>query len=148
MTYRFAGFLCPSRVERPASLPPGVVWREISEPFVGVGVRIEELVGKSPQVEEVDRFADALKIKTSPAWLYLTYDCWAGEVDFVYGLGFSNGKAFGSLKERLDDDVFGPLREESEASARDIFIQLMARIGLTPEQAMRFPPFERGFWGE
>jgi hypothetical protein len=136
VTYRFAGFLCPSRIERPATLPPGAVWREIEAPFAGTGVRIPELVGKSPEVEVVQKLAEALGLGASRTWLYITYDCWGGQIDSVYGLGLAKGASF------------GPIEEDSRAGVKGTFTQLMAHLGLTPEQAMQFPPFERGFWGE
>lgn len=136
MTYRFAGFLSPSRVVCPAVLPSGAAWREISTPFEGSGVRLPEFVGKTPEVGIIRALATTLGFASSERWLYLTYDCWGGQIDYVYGFGCSFG------------EPFGPREEDARSEVEAAFTSLMGKLGLSTGQALRFTPFERGFWGE
>lgn len=91
MAYQFAGFLASPRVPRPDVLPIGAVWRDIVMPFFGVGVRLPALLGKSPPRAEVETLARQCGVYAAERWLYLTYDCWGGAIDFVYGLGSRDG---------------------------------------------------------
>lgn len=134
--YRFAGFLSPSRIARPASLPADAVWREIAVPFEGCGVRLPEFIGTTPAIETIRELSATLGFDSADTWLYLTYDCWAGRIDFVYGFG------------QRHREPFGPVKENSPPALEAAFTSLMANLGLSAEQAVRFPPFERGFWGE
>lgn len=136
MTYRFAGFLSPCRIERPATLPAGAVWREITTPFGGSGVRLSGLIGQAPTVEVIHELARTLGFDSTDTWLYLTYDCWGGQIDFVYGVGLDAG------------EPFGPVEADARNVVEAAFTSLMAKLNLGAEQAMLFAPFERGFWGE
>jgi len=136
MTYRFAGFFVAQRIECPGSLPEGVAWREISKPFTGTGVRLPDFLGKSPGAEEVSVAAERLGLSRSDAWLYLTYDCWGGQIDFVYGLGSKN---------RIQ---FGPVEEDAQERVTDAYCALMQQLGVSRLDALNFEPFKRGFWGE
>lgn len=134
MTYHFAGFLAASRIKQPERLPERAVWREIDRPFAGVGLRLPEFIGERPEPAVVSRFADELGFATSHSWLYLTYTCWGGVVDFVFGFGAKNGHPFGPL--------------ESDEHAEDIYVELMSKLGVNEKSALDFEPFRRGFWGE
>lgn len=136
MSYRFAGFFADPSVPAPDVLPEGAVWRVIKSPFDGVGLRLESFVGQSPDVRVVAALADGFGFSRADRWIYLTYDCWAGQVDFVFGLGMKGGVAFGP-RESSDED-----RVEAE------YLALMQAFGLTDSQALNFAPFFRGFWGE
>ena len=136
MAFWFSGFFARPPVSRPETLPEGAVWRQISAPFAGVGVRLEHLSGKKPAPDRVEALARQLGIARATDWLYLTYVCWAGRVDSVYGLGVRGGR------------LFGPIVESAVRLARDAYLELMGEFGVGPADALRFPPFERGFWGE
>ncbi len=136
MTYRFAGFLSSTRIAHPTALPAGAAWREITVPFQGSGVRLTEFLGEVPAIETIEQLAAALGFDSAETWLYLTYDCWGGQVDFVYGFGRRHG------------ETFGPVEEDALPNVEVAFSSLMAKLGLSSDQAMRFTPFERGFWGE
>jgi hypothetical protein len=136
MAYWFAGFFVKPPFNPPTVLPEGAVLRNITVPFVGVGVRVSALLGKTPSAEAVDLLAEQLGISHAGDWIYLTYTCWAGRIDSVYGLGSSGGQRF------------GPIEEDAVARTKDAYLQLMGEFGVSPEDALRFPPFERGFWGE
>lgn len=135
MAYWFSGFFATPPVEPSTDLPEWAVWRGVTSPFVGVGVRIADLQGKTPSAEEVHSLARQLGIGHAD-WIYLTYTCWAGRVDFVYGLGVRGGQPF------------GPVEEDRLSHTRDSYVGLMGEFGVSPGDAMGFPPFERGFWGE
>ena len=136
MTYLFAGFLVVQRIECPEALPEGAAWREISKPFIGTGVRLPEFLGKSPSPEDVFAMAERLGLSRSDAWLYLTYDCWGGQIDFVYGLG------------SRDHIPFGPVEEDARHRVTDAYCALMQQLGVSRLDALNFEPFIRGFWGE
>jgi hypothetical protein len=136
VTYRFAGFFANPSVPAPDVLPDGAVWKEIKSPFEGVGLRLDSLVGESPDVRVVAALAERFGFSRADRWIYLTYDCWGGQLDFVFGLGMKAGLSFGP-RESSDED-----RVEAE------YLGLMQAFGLTDSEALNFAPFSRGFWGE
>jgi hypothetical protein len=100
VAYRFAGFFACPTVPRPNVLPTGAVWQNIVTPFDGVGVRLPAFIGKVPPAAEVEALARQFGLYATERWLYLTYDCWAGYIDFVYGLGSRSGEPFGPVDSR------------------------------------------------
>jgi hypothetical protein len=136
MAYEFAGYFARPPVPYPEALPPGAVWREISAPFVGVGVRLPSLLDDDalPSPPDLHALATALGLHAADRWSYLTYICWGGDIDFVYGLGFGSGVAFGPVKEDDHDKV--------EAA----YTGLMEQFGVAAEASQRFEPFMRGYW--
>jgi hypothetical protein len=136
MAYQFSGFFASPPVLRPDVMPAGAVWREVVSPFIGVGVRLSALIGKTPERADVEALARQLGVDAADRWLYLTYDCWGGKIDFVYGFGSRGGLPFGPVKENGLDAV------------KATYMSLMAHFGVSPEDALRFKPFERGYWGE
>jgi hypothetical protein len=136
VTYRFAGVFARPAIPRPKVLPSGAVWRDIAKPFAGVGVRLPALIGETPAAADVESLTRQLGMDAADCWLYLTYDCWGGSIDFVYGLGSQGGVSFGPVEESALDKV------------ETVYVGLMGRFGLPAEDALRFQPFERGYWGE
>lgn len=136
MTYRFAGFFAGPSIPLPKELPGGAVWREISIPFVGVGLRLESLIGESPEVSVIKALADQFGFSRAERWIYLTYDCWGGQLDFVYGLGVK------------DNVSFGPRESSEEDLVEEEYLGLMQAFGLEAPDALDFAPFRRRFWGK
>lgn len=136
MAYWFAGFFARPAIPKPDDLRADALWREISQPFIGVGVRLPHLQGKCPSASEVATLADALGLGAADCWLYLTYTCWGGQIDSVYGLGSRGGVAFGPVEESARDTV------------EPAFIGLMSQLGVSNQDARQFAPFERGYWME
>lgn len=134
MSYRFAGFFVKPPINH--TLEADGVWRAISAPFVGVGVRLPDRIGTTPDPAEVSQLLVALGLEGVTDWVYLTYDCWGGRIDSVYGLGSRGTRAF------------GPLQEDDVSKTEQAFVELMGEFGVTPDDALRFGPFARGFWGE
>ena len=134
MAYRFTGFLAKSPTHPTADV--GTVWRNITTPFVGVGVRLESLLGESLPPDIVRTLAEQFAFTPATDWLFLNYVTWAGRIDSVYGLGVCGGREF------------GPVEEDNADRTRDAFLRLMSTFGVSADDALRFPPFERGFWGE
>ena len=137
MSYRFAGFLAPSATEiiEVSSLPPDAIYRRVTTPFIGVGVSFPSMIGEEPSNDEVNKLAVAIGITQARSWLYITYDTWAGSIDWMYAIGAQQGVEF------------GPINDSNLETVRDTFIDVMARIGLGTEHAVQFGPFSRGFWG-
>jgi hypothetical protein len=135
MAYQFAGFFAPSDVEiiNPPALPAEAIFRKITTPFIGVGVRLPSMVGMSPSVDEVNALAVATGIAQARTWLYLGYDTW-GNIDWVYALGAQDGKEF------------GPIDDSNLETVENTFVEVMARIGVDAQNALQFTPFVRGFW--
>lgn len=136
MTYRFAGFFAGPSVPTPEELPDDAVWREISAPFVGVGLRLGSLVGKTPDAATVTALAHRFGFNRAERWIYLTYDCWGGLLDSVYGMGMK------------DDVPFGPRECSEDDLVEDEYVSLMRAFGLEKSDALYFAPFVRGFWGK
>jgi hypothetical protein len=136
MSYTFAGFFVAHPLPRPSSLPPRAVWREVSSPFKGVGVCLPELIGTTVKPEQVHAVARELGITDAMPWLFLQYDTWAGDIDFVCGMGASAGTPF------------GPVEESEQESVEAVYFKVMAKLGVSEKEALNFAPFERGFWGE
>jgi hypothetical protein len=137
MAYRFNGFFARPAVDRPAALPTGAVWRDVTTPFAGVGVHIQVTGFGNDELgpQEAQQLLAAIGLSGVPDWLYLSYVTWGGQIDYVYGLGVSGGRAF------------GPVRE-SDGQAREVYLSLMDAFGVSAADAFNFPPFVRGFWGE
>jgi hypothetical protein len=136
MAYRFTGFFARPTIERPAVLPDTAVWREITVPFAGVGIRLPSLANDEPGPDEARRLLAEVGLGGAADWVYLSYVTWAGPIDSVYGLGVSGGRAF------------GPVGESEGDKARAAYLELMGAFGVAPADALHFPPFVRGFWGE
>ena len=134
--YRFAGFFAEPPVKLTSALPMGYVQRAISDPFQGLGIRIAELIGETPDATEVHRRLHEIGLQNAERWIYLTYDCWGGRIDFVFGLGSMSGQ------------VFGPLRDDNIDTVPSTYETLMGLFGVNREDALNFQPFYRGFWGE
>jgi hypothetical protein len=75
VAYEFAGFFARPSVPRPEALPEGAVWREITTPFVGVGVRLPALTDSEglPALADVQALARSLGVSAADRWVYLNY---------------------------------------------------------------------------
>jgi hypothetical protein len=135
LAYQFAGFFAKPPIDRQGNLPEGAVWRHIAEPFLGVGVRLPALIGERPAIADVQRLLRQLGLHRATDWLYVTYDCFGGDLDFVYGVGVRGGHHF------------GPLDESDWSKVEGVYLGLMGEFGVEPNDALRFAPFRRGFWG-
>ena len=135
MAYQFAGFLVPTDkdIVSATAMPEGAIQRPITKPFVGVGIRLPAWIGKAPSVDQINALAAELGLTKAESWLYMGYDTW-GRVDSVYAAGVSSG------------EPFGPIDDSNIETVEATFIQTMSRIGVSRENALRFAPFERGFW--
>ncbi|MBM3978831.1 MAG: hypothetical protein FJ304_00835 [Planctomycetes bacterium] len=136
MSYRFTGFFARPDLAAPTLVLPYAVWREITAPFVGVGLRVTGLANDESAPDEAQRLLADVGLSDAADWLYLHYSTWAGQIECVYGLGVVAGQSF------------GPVRDDSRNGTRQAFLQLMANFGIAPADALAFPPFVRGFWGE
>jgi hypothetical protein len=139
MAYWFNGFLARPSIERPTVLPADAVWREIVAPFIGVGLRVNVsslVADDEPKPDEARRLLAEFGLGIATDWLYLSYVTWAGEIDSVYGVGASGGREF------------GPVSGSDFDKARAAYLELMGAFGIAPADALNFPPFTRGFWGE
>lgn len=85
MAYRFTGFLAPGLkgLSDSADLPAGSVIRSIQTPFVGVGIALPSLAGKTLQMSELSAVANQWGIAAAKVWLFIDYETWCG-VDAVY----------------------------------------------------------------
>ena len=134
--YRFTGFFARPAINCTAALPAEAVWREITAPFTGVGVRLPGLANDEPGPEDAQRLLAEVGLGGGADWLFINYVTWGGPIDNVYGLGSSGGS------------VFGPISESGRESARAAYLELMGAFGVSEADALNFPPFVRGFWGE
>jgi hypothetical protein len=135
MAYEFKGFFAKPPVPQPVGLPTGAVWRVIGAPFRGVGLLLPEPFSRTPEVPEVWQLAHQLGLAGAD-WLYLTYLCWGGRIEFVYGFG------------ACGDRTFGPVQESDPHAVEGAYTVLMGEFGVSAADAHYFPPFVRGFWGE
>ena len=99
MSYQFAGFFAKPVLTAPAVLPEQAVWRVIETPFEGVGVALSSLQGAEICAEAVLALAYDLGFEAADAWLFLSYETWGGDIDFVYGLGRKGETSFGPIEE-------------------------------------------------
>ena len=140
MAYQFEGFFARPSIRRPNSLPQGVKWRAITTPFVGVGVRMPEVDGQFGGSDELpspialQNLASEFGLDRADCWIYLTYVCWGGDIDFVYGVGCCNGVPF------------GPVTESERGRVEAAYTSLMEQFGVPAENALHFEPFVRGYW--
>ena len=137
MAYWFSGFFARPNVAPPVVLPARACWRTIAAPFDGVGVCLPELQGERPAIQVVEGLATELGLAESQAWVYLTYTCWGGKIDSVYGIA-----------ESKHGGRIGPLEEADGKKCKETYIALMAHFGISAADAVDFRPFHRGFWGD
>jgi hypothetical protein len=135
LAYSFAGFFVKGDLKVPASLPRKAVWRIITVPFAGVGLRTPNLIRGELHARYIRKLALDYGIDGARDWLFIRYVCWGGHVDSVYGLGRCNS---------LD---FGPTQEDDLSRVQDAYLELMAAFGVRPDDALSFAPFVRGYWG-
>ncbi|MDQ0038097.1 hypothetical protein J2W30_005884 [Variovorax boronicumulans] len=135
MAYQFAGFLVPTDQDlaTSAAMPGEAICRLIVSPFLGVGIRLPSLIGKTPSVSQIHALASEFGVIKARSWLYIGYETW-GRVDSVYAAGVHEGTAF------------GPIDDSNIQTVEATFVEVMSRIGVNREQALRFDPFRRGFW--
>ena len=136
--YEFTGFFARPAIRQSVAVPPGTVWREITSPFIGVGVRLPDSDGEPELLApfDVEALARQLGLEAADCWVYLNYVCWGGAIDFVYGLGSARGRPF------------GPVKEDDQGTVEAAYIGLMEQFGVPAEVALQFEPFRRGYWGE
>jgi hypothetical protein len=134
--YRFTVFFARPAIERPAALPAGAVWREVTAPFAGVGVRLPGLANDEPGSDEPRRRLAEVGLGGASDWVVLNYVTWAGPIDSVYGIGATGGRDF------------GPVSESDRGKARAAYLELIGAFGVVPTDALNLPPFVRGFRGE
>jgi hypothetical protein len=137
MAYWFAGFFARPRVTPPTALPPRACWRTITTPFDGVGVQLAGLRSERPPVATIEALAVELGFASAQAWIYLTYSCWGGRIESVYGLANS-----------ADGGRIGPVDVLDKDEAKQAYVALMAHFGVCARDALNFQPFHRGFWDE
>lgn len=134
--YHFTGFFARLALVCPARLPTGAVWREVTAPFAGVGVRHPNLTHDEPGSGEAARLLAEVGLDGETDWLFINYVTWAGRIEDVYGVGSRGGRAF------------GPIRASDDHEAGDAYLELMGAFGVPAADALQFLPFERGYWGE
>jgi hypothetical protein len=117
-------------------LSTGVVWREIAGPFVGIGVSLRRLADEQPGLDTVQHLLAEVGLGGAVDWLFIDYVTWGGPIECVYGLGSFGGRAF------------GPVGESDRDTAQSAYLELMGEFGVAEADALNFPPFIRGFWGE
>jgi hypothetical protein len=103
--YEFTGFFARPAIPPPGMLPPGAVWREIAAPFAGVGVRLADSDNRALPLSEVEALARQFGLDATDGWLYLTYICWGGSIDYVFGLGSCGGVRFGPIMREKGSGV-------------------------------------------
>jgi hypothetical protein len=119
VAYEFTGFFARPSVPQPAALPQGAVWREIATPFVGVGVWLAGSDARLLPPAQAEALARQLGLDAAECWVYLTYVCWGGQIDFVYGLGSRR------LVEHGLNVPFGPIKEDAQQEVDAAFTGLM-----------------------
>lgn len=88
------------------------------------------------QLSAITELATGLGINGRVPWLFMQYDTWGGELDFVFGLGVTSA------------GPFGPFEESARGQVEPIYINLMSQLGVGADEALEFEPFKRGYWGE
>lgn len=134
--YRFTGIFARPIIKRPSRLPTGAEWRDIARPFAGIGVCLPALAGSKPGQDEARRMLAEVGLSSAVDWLFIDYVTWGGPIDSVYGLGASGGLEF------------GPFAESDGDNTQATYLELMNKFGVAEADALKFPPFVRGFWGE
>lgn len=136
MSYQFAGFFATSDSSLTIELPEKAVLRNICTPFQGLGIRLSHYIGQSISSEDVVLLATQLGLTRCPTWIFLQYDCFGGQIDYVFGVIQTTDRSIKTIEESNLEDV------------QNTYLDFMKSFGLSNEDALNFPPFHRGFWGE
>ena len=136
MAYQFAGFFIKGKTYQFLELPSNAVVRQITSPFDGVGIRLPAYIGQTVTTEDVLQLSKSIGVSQSAEWIFIQYDCFGGQIDFVSGMTCSQADA-------------SPYKEDSSYdTVRQSFLNLMQSFGVDHENAINFLPFKRGFWGD
>jgi hypothetical protein len=136
MTYIFTGFFATSPIKSPSQLPEHAVWREITHPFIGIGLLLPDFEHAEEKESYILDLASKFGFSLTSRWIFLDYVCWAGNIDSVYGFGCVEG------------EQFGPIEESNYENVENAYVEIMSRIGVSANDALYFEPFVRGYWGE
>ncbi len=137
MTYQFAGIFVKEfqiSAEVPLDIPYTV--RKVNSPFFGSAISIPQYVSKNPSIEEVNNIVKKIGIKLEHEWMFIIYECWAGEIDDL----------FGYIKKPEKQIV--SIIESGKNKLENTYISFMEKFGVSKDEALDFEPFKRGFWGE
>ncbi len=135
MSYQFAGFFVKG-FEKDKLVLSDIEFdvKSIENPFCGIAIRFPEYFGKQPELKKVCDLSVSLGFGKSAEWIFLVYDCWAGQIDYVWGFVHTSR---GDL---------GPFSDSSFENVKQVYIELMAHFGISKDRSLDFPPFYRGFW--
>lgn len=129
MSYSFSGFFIKNRHIHSNTFRKGHVYREIVGPFLGCGILTPNMRASFP---ECIKYLNNLGVSGSD-WIFMTYETWAGPVDYVMAIGMQAG------------NEFGPIEADGDP-AQQAFFHALDAFGLEEGSGVIFAPFERGFW--
>jgi hypothetical protein len=136
MAYQFAGFFIKGKTHQLLELPNNAVVRQITSPFDGFGMRLPAYIGQTVTMEDVLQLSNSIGVSQSAEWIFIQYDCFGGQIDSVSGVTCSQACP-------------SPYKEDSNYdTVQQSFLNLMQSFGVDHQDAINFPPFKRGFWGD
>ena len=68
--------------------------------------------------------------------MFIVYECWAGEINYLFGYISKPEKEIVSTIETSRDKL------------ENAYIYFIEQFGIYKDEALNFEPFQRGFWEE
>ncbi|MGB3638588.1 MAG: hypothetical protein WBA39_13580 [Rivularia sp. (in: cyanobacteria)] len=135
MTYQFSGiFVKDFQILNKIHLDIPHTVKKINSPFIGSGISIPEYTSKNPSIEEINDIAKKIGIKQDLEWMFIIYECWAGEIDYLFGY------------IRKPENKIVSIIESSQDKLENAYISFMEEFKISKDEAFNFEPFKRGFW--
>ena len=136
MGFQFSGFFVKdiSIATLDRSVDGVEIIKEINAPFKGVGISVPKFISKDPSLKELEELASAIGLKLENEWLFMVYECFGGQIDYIFGYINDSGRSV------------GPIQESALTKVENIYINLMADFNVNEKEALAFEPFERGYF--
>ena len=135
MSFQFSGFFVKKRVPRDINKHKDVEKVvAIDKPFSGVGISVPKFISKDPTQDELLALASNLGITDGLDWMFIVYECFGGQIDYLFGYQNKNSQ------------TFGPVQDSALDTVENSYIEFMHNFGVGKNKAIKFVPFERGYF--
>ncbi|AJQ93382.1 hypothetical protein [Gynuella sunshinyii] len=135
MAFQFSVFFVRGCDEKAIAVYEDVACiKSFDKPFSGIGISIPKFTSKDPELDELLALSKTLGLDESGDWAFMIYECFGGSIDYLYG--YQNRKGA----------IYGPITEPSLEKVEDTYVEFMHNFGVGKNKALKFEPFERGYF--
>lgn len=137
MGYQFSGFFVKdTKPDQINSLDEIEGIKLVEKPFKGIGISVPKFKSKDPSDDELFKLANDIGLTPKMEWMFIVYECFGGQMDYLFGYINKN------------NETIGPVQESAWDKLESAYIEFMHSFGIGKNKALKFEPFERGFFCE